>query len=157
MTAQTTKSIEIDIINNQGLDGCMHGAAIWMARVLKAEESQIILAMDARHIHARATETQRLSIACWQDCLQMQIDWLCESASQFLGEDWNEDITDNLISTADIDEDDGEDVFSDTFHPQHSNYSDAVVLPLPLYLAIQQANQLVLLTLVDQELRLREG
>ena len=113
-----------------------------MARVLKAEESQIILAIDVRHIHARATETQRLSIACRQDCLQIQIDRLCESASQFLGEDWNED----------IDEGDGEDVFSDTFHPQDPNYSDAVVLPLPLYLGMQQADRLGLLTMVDQEL-----
>ena len=48
MTAQTTKSIEMDIINNQGPDGCMRGAATWMARVLKAEESQIILAIDIR-------------------------------------------------------------------------------------------------------------
>jgi len=157
MTAQTMKSIEMDIISNQGPDGRMCGAATWMARVLKAEESQIILAIDVRHIHARATETQRLSIARRQDCLQMQIDQLCESASQFLGEDWNEDISDNLISTTDIDEGDGEDVFSDTFHPQDPNYSDAVVLPLPSYLGMQQADRLGLLTMVDQELRLREG
>jgi len=157
MTAQTMKSIEMDIISNQGPDGRMHGAATWMARVLKAEESQIILAIDVRHIHARATETQRLSIARRQDCLQMQIDRLCESASQFLGEDWNEDISDNLISTTDIDEGDGEDVFSDTFHPQDPNYLDAVVLPLPSYLEMQQADRLGLLTMVDQELRLREG
>jgi len=63
MTAQTMKSIEMDIISNQGPDGRMCGAATWMARVLKAEESQIILAIDVCHIHARATETQRLSIA----------------------------------------------------------------------------------------------
>ena len=55
MTAQTTKSIKMDIISNQGLDGCMRGVATWMAQVLKAEESQIILAIDVRHIHARAT------------------------------------------------------------------------------------------------------
>ena len=58
-----TKSIEMDIISHQLLDGHMCGAAMWMARVLKAEESQIILGIDARHMHARATETQRLSFA----------------------------------------------------------------------------------------------
>jgi len=47
MTAQTTKLIEMDIISNQGPDGCMCGVATWMARVLKAKESQIILAIDA--------------------------------------------------------------------------------------------------------------
>ena len=59
MTVQTTKSIKMDIISNQGLDGRMRGAATWMARVLKAKESQIILAIDVCHIHARATEMER--------------------------------------------------------------------------------------------------
>ena len=76
-----TKSIEMDIISHQLLDGHMCGAATWMARVLKAEESQIILGIDARHMHARATETQRLSFARRQDNLHTQIDQLCKSAA----------------------------------------------------------------------------
>ncbi|KIM64056.1 hypothetical protein SCLCIDRAFT_23692 [Scleroderma citrinum Foug A] len=72
--APTKKSIEMDIISNQESDGLLCGATTWMARVLQAEESQIILAMDARHMQARATETQRLSIARQQDHLNAQLD-----------------------------------------------------------------------------------
>ena len=71
----------MDIISNQESDGLLHGAATWMARVLEVEESQIILAIDAQHMQARATETQRLSIAHQQDCLNATLDRLFESAA----------------------------------------------------------------------------
>ena len=129
-----TKSIEMDIISHQLLDGCVCGAATWMARVLKAEESQIILGIDARHMHARATETQRLSFAQWQDNLHTQIDWLCKSVARFLGDDWNDEISDNHISIAEIDQNDSNDVFEDSYHTSNSN---AMLLPLPSFLGLQ--------------------
>ena len=147
----------MDIISNQESDGLLHGAATWMARVLQAEESQIILAMDAQCMQARATETQRLSIACQWDHLNTQLDQLCKSAAWFLGDDWNDDNTDHLSLTADIDEDDGDDIFDDSFHLHHQSCSDGFVLPLPSYLATAKGNNLGLAALADQESRLREG
>ena len=124
----------MDIISNQASDGLLRGAATWMARVLEAEESQIILAMDAWRMQARATETQRLSIARWQDHLNATLDWLFESVARFLGDDWNENNPSHLIVIANIDEDDGDNIFSDTLYPHHPSQSDGVILPLPSYL-----------------------
>ena len=100
---------------------------------------------------------KRLSIAHRQDCLNAQLDRLCESTAQFLGDDWNDDNTDQLSLTAEIDEDDGEDIFNDSVHLHHSSHPDGLILPLPSYLATEQANNLGLATLVDQEPMLREG
>ncbi|KIM52522.1 hypothetical protein SCLCIDRAFT_32589 [Scleroderma citrinum Foug A] len=154
--APTRKSIEMDIISNQASDGLLRGAATWMARVLEAEESQIILAMDAWCMQARATETQRLSIAHQQDRLNATLDWLFESTARFLGDDWNENNPSHLIVTANIDEDDGNDIFGDTLYPHHPSQSDGVILPLPSYLT-ERPNSLGPASLADQELRLREG
>lgn len=157
VTAPTMKSIEMDIISNELSDSHMRGATTWMARVLKAEESQIILAMDARRMHARATETQRLSIVRRWDHLHTQIDRLCESTAHFLGNDWNEGISDHHISTADMDEEDSENVFEDSFHPHDQGHPNAVTLPLPSYLGLEQAESMGLSTLAYHESWLREG
>ena len=147
----------MDIISNQESDGLLCGAATWMERVLQAEESQIILAMDAWRMQARATETQRLSIARRRDCLNAQLDRLCESMARFLGDDWNDDNTDQLSLTAEIDENDGEDIFDNSVHLHHPSHPNGLILPLPSYLATEQANNLGLATLADQESMLREG
>ncbi|KIN97240.1 hypothetical protein M404DRAFT_32463 [Pisolithus tinctorius Marx 270] len=44
--APTMKAIEIDLIHNDRSFSSSHGSATWIARALKVEQAQIVLAMD---------------------------------------------------------------------------------------------------------------
>ncbi|KAI5983608.1 hypothetical protein F5J12DRAFT_787810 [Pisolithus orientalis] len=70
--APTMKAIEIDLIHNN------HSF-----KQLMIEQAQIVLAMDTQQMDTRATEADWLSILCWQDWLQSQIDALVHGAAQF--------------------------------------------------------------------------
>ncbi|KIM58411.1 hypothetical protein SCLCIDRAFT_51482, partial [Scleroderma citrinum Foug A] len=63
------------------------GSATWLAKALKVEEAQIMLAIDARQANTSGMENQQLSIARRWDQLQSQLDGLVVSAVRFLGED----------------------------------------------------------------------
>ena len=55
--APTTKSIEINLIARQGGDCCPQGSATWIAKALKVEEAQIVLAIDSHQSCSGMTET----------------------------------------------------------------------------------------------------
>ena len=123
------------------------GCATWLARVLKVEEYQIILSLDAHKINMKATESQKLDISCHHNRLQSQINGLMQTMVTYIGADWD--------SGHDCyDPDNNED---NPFITLSMGNAEHVVLPLPSYIGLARCRDLGLNGLVDQELQLRQG
>ena len=84
------KSLEMNLINWP--QDWHQGSATWLAKALKVEEAQIMLAIDAHQANTSGTEDQQLSIARQWDRLQSQLDGLVVTAARFLGEDWEDEM-----------------------------------------------------------------
>jgi len=80
----------MNLINQQ--QDQLRGSTTWIAKALKVERVQIMLAIDAWQLNTSGTEIQQLSIAQCQDWLQSQLEGLVASATQFLGEEWDDDV-----------------------------------------------------------------
>ena len=63
------KSLEMNLINRP--QDQLRGSATWLAKTLKVEEAQIMLAIDAHQANTSGTENQQLAIARQQDQLQL--------------------------------------------------------------------------------------
>ena len=74
--APTSKSIEIDLISQQGEYGCPHGSVTWLAKALKLEEAQLVFALDSRRAESTMTETYKLSMIHRRKRLQSHINGL---------------------------------------------------------------------------------
>jgi len=152
--APTTKSIEINLIARQGEDCCPRGSATWIAKALKVEEAQIVLAIDSRRSRSGMTETQRLSMVRRRDRLQSQITGIMECAARFFGD--NSDDLLQLASQTPEDTDNGYDGNDPFLTPTVEN-ADLVVLPLPSYVGKDHFQRFGVGGVVDQELHLRQG
>ncbi|KIN97109.1 hypothetical protein M404DRAFT_161382 [Pisolithus tinctorius Marx 270] len=149
-------SIEIDLIHKDHSFSSSRGSATWIARALKVEQAQIVLAMDTRHMDARATEADQLSISCWQDQLQSQIDALVHGAAQFIGNDWQVNPRQRPRSIAPFNGDSNNET-DDPFLPDHPGHQEVSDVPLPSYIGVQYFHDMGLGSLVEQEIHLRQG
>ncbi|KIM65072.1 hypothetical protein SCLCIDRAFT_1163641 [Scleroderma citrinum Foug A] len=130
----------------------LRGSATWLAKALKVEEAQIMLAIDACQANTSGMENQQLSIARRRDQLQSQLDGLVVSAARFLGKDWEDEM---LTETAlDIPQD--YEIENPFVLPTQGNV-ESILPPLPSYIRVDQLQELGLEILVDQELSLRQG
>ena len=134
----------------QAAAGALRGSATWISRALKVEESQIVLLLDARSIHSRTTESQRLDISRRRDRLQSQINGLLQTAAAFVGADWDS----GLDSRDNGDPGSDEDGIFVTVSPGNAEHA---ILPLPSYMGLPRCGELELNGLVEQELQLRQG
>ncbi|KAI5987344.1 hypothetical protein F5J12DRAFT_787094 [Pisolithus orientalis] len=133
--APTMKAIEIDLIHNNCSFSSSCGSATWIAWALKVEQAQI---MDTR-----ATEADWLSISCWQDQLQSQIDALVHGAAQFIGNDWQVNPRQRPRSIAPFDRDSNNET-DDPFLPDDPGHQEYF-------------HDIGLSNLVEQEIHLRQG
>ena len=118
-----------------------------VGQLLKVEESQIILLLDARKINIKATESQKLDISRCHDRLQSQINGLMQTAVTYIEANWD--------SRHDCyDPDNNED---NPFITLSTGNAKHAVLPLPSYIGLVWCHELGLNGLVDQELQLRQG
>ncbi|KAI6147060.1 hypothetical protein BKA82DRAFT_3980311 [Pisolithus tinctorius] len=154
--APTMKAIEIDLIHKDHSFSSSRGSATWIAWALKVEQAQIVLAMDTRHMDARATEADRLSISRRQDRLQSQIDALVHGAAQFIGNDWQVNPRQRPRSIAPLNGDSNDET-DDLFLPDHPGHQEVSDVPLPSYIGAQYFHDMGLGSLVEQEIHLRQG
>ncbi|KAI6010723.1 hypothetical protein F5J12DRAFT_781725 [Pisolithus orientalis] len=135
--APTMKAIEIDLIHNNCSFSSSCGSATWIAHALKVEQAQI---MDTR-----ATEADWLLILHWQDWLQSQIDALVHGAAQFIRNDWQVNPRQRPRSIA-------------TFNRDSNNKADDPFLPGHSWSpGVQYFHDIGLISLVEQEIHLRQG
>ena len=111
-----------------------------------------MLAIDAHQANTSGMENQQLSIARWQDWLQLQLDGLVVSAARFLGEDWEDEM---LMETASDIPQDYE--IENPFVLLTQGNAELILPPLPSYIGVDWLQELGLEILVDQELSLRQG
>ncbi|KIO09256.1 hypothetical protein M404DRAFT_132320 [Pisolithus tinctorius Marx 270] len=105
---------------------------------------------------ARATEADWLSISCWQDQLQSQIDALVHGAAQFIRNDWQVNSRQRPRSIAPFNRDSNDET-DDPFLPDHPGHQQVSNVPLPSYIRVQYFYDIGLSSLVEQEIDLRQG
>jgi len=111
-----------------------------------------MLAIDAWQLNTSGTEIQQLSIAWRQDRLQSQLEGLVASATQVLGEDWDDDVELDTTLQFQDDQADGEEIENPFVLPTQGNAET-----MPSYIGIDHLQELGLGFLVEQELSLRQG
>ena len=152
--APTSKSIEIDLISQQGEYGCPHGSVTWLAKALKLEEAQLVFALDSQRAESTMTETYKLSMICHHEQLQSHINSLMECAEKYLGGSLD-DVLQNASQVPDQ-----PDNLYDTDNPSlipSSEGVEFVVLPLPSYLGKHHFQRFGVGGIVEQELQLWQG
>ena len=102
---------------------------MWIAKVLKVKEAQIVLAMDLRSTTVR-TENQRLALLRRSERLHMQVDGLMQCAMRYIGED----LDDILCHAGQGPNAVGDEVEDDPCHSLGMENVEAAVLPLPSYM-----------------------
>ena len=115
-----------------------------------------MLAIDAQQLNTSGTEIQQLSITWRRDQLQSQLEGLVASATQFLGEDWDDDVELDTALQFQDDQADGEEIENPFVLPTQGN-AETMLPPLPSYIGIDRLQGLGLGFLVEQELSLRQG
>ncbi|KIM50374.1 hypothetical protein SCLCIDRAFT_145643, partial [Scleroderma citrinum Foug A] len=143
--APTMKSLEMNLINWP--QDQLRGSATWLAKALKVEEAQIMLAIDAHQANTSGMENQQLSIARQWDQLQSQLDGLVVSAARFLGKDWEDEMLTEIASN----------ITQDYEIENPFGNVESILPPLPSYIGVEWLQELGLEILVDQELSLRQG
>ena len=152
--APTSKSVEIDLISQQGEYRCPHGSVTWLAKALKLEEAQLVFALDSQQAKSNMMETYRLSMIHCHECLQSHINGLMECAEKYLGGSLD-DVPQNASKVLDQ-----PDNWYDTDNPfliPSLESVEFVVLPLPSYLGKHHFQRFGVGGIVEQELQLWQG
>ena len=142
----------MEMIQHGQNNGCPTGAATWIAKALKVEEAQIILAMDLRSTTVR-TENQRLALLRRSERLHMQVDGLMQCAVRYIGED----LDDILCHAGQGPDAVGDEVEDDLSHGLGIENVQAAVLPLPSYMDGEYVDAHRVRGIADMELELRVG
>ncbi|KAH7903790.1 hypothetical protein BJ138DRAFT_1107385 [Hygrophoropsis aurantiaca] len=114
----TPKVIKLRILADQRTENIGHarGAATWIARGLKVEESQIAIMTDVGSLNDNhATDTQKLELAHRRNCLQMEIDGFQAGAATYYPVGYADDLDADweLDDASDPESDDGAAFFLD--------------------------------------------
>ena len=151
-TAPTIQSIKLEMIQHGQNNGCPTGAATWIAKALKVEEAQIVLAMDLRSTTI-CTKNQRLALLWCSEQLHMQVDGLMQCAVRYIGKD----LDDILCHAGQVPDMVGDKVEDDLCHGLGIENVKAAMLPLPSYMDGEYVDVHRVRGMADMELELRVG